>query len=53
MLGETIETVEQHYTPFVKELRERVRNLLEVGVGLEELAGKAEEQAQTAPKRAN
>ena len=28
MLGDTIETVEKHYTPFVKELRERVRGIL-------------------------
>ncbi len=35
MLGDTIETVEQHDTPSVKELRERVRWLLENGTGLE------------------
>ena len=29
MLGDTIETVEQHYAPFVPELRERVRRILE------------------------
>lgn len=29
MLGDTIETVEKHYTPFVRELRERVRTILE------------------------
>src|SRR5439155_21014121 len=38
MLGDTIETVEKHYTPFVKELRERVRNILEIGPGLEEMS---------------
>jgi Tat protein secretion system quality control protein TatD with DNase activity len=31
MLGDTIDTVERHYTPFVKELRERVRNIVETG----------------------
>jgi hypothetical protein len=36
VLGDTIETVERHYTPFVPELRERVRLILEQGVGLEE-----------------
>jgi len=41
MLGDTIETVERHYTPFVKELRERVRNILESGTGLEELSANA------------
>jgi integrase len=35
MLGDTIDTVERHYTPFVKELRERVRSILENGTGLE------------------
>jgi hypothetical protein len=32
MLGDTIDTVERHYTPFVKELRDRVRNILETGI---------------------
>ena len=35
ILGDTIETVERHYTPFVKELRDRVRALLDNGSGLE------------------
>ena len=35
MLGDTIETVKRHYTPFVKELRDRVRSLLENRAGLE------------------
>ncbi len=38
MLGDTIETVEKHYMPFVRELRERVRRILENGTGLEEIA---------------
>jgi integrase/recombinase XerD len=38
MLGDTIDTVERHYTTFVKELRERVRNILETGTGIEEAA---------------
>ena len=33
MLGDTIETVEDHYTPFVPELRERVRHILESRIG--------------------
>ena len=52
MLGDTIETFEKHYTPFVKELRERVRNILEAGVGIEEAAktsSKPRENAQTKP----
>jgi hypothetical protein len=35
MLGDTIDTVERHYTPFVGELCERVRSILENGAGLE------------------
>ncbi len=53
MLGDTIDTVEKHYTPFVKELRERVRNLLETGVGLEELAQKTAAPPQITPKKPN
>jgi hypothetical protein len=53
MLGDTIETVEKHYTPFVKELRERVRSLLETGVGLEELAQKTAESPRIASKKPN
>jgi len=53
MLGDTIETVEKHYMPFVKELRERVRNILETGVGLEELAQKAAESLQIPSKKPN
>jgi len=53
MLGDTIETIEKHYAPFVRELRERVRNLLETGVGLEELSRKTAEQPQIASKKPN
>jgi integrase len=35
MLGDTVETVERHYAPFVPALRERVRRILESGNGLE------------------
>ena len=35
MLGDTIETIEKHYTPFTKELRDRVRRIMEKGEGLE------------------
>ncbi len=36
-LGDTIQTVEGHYAPFVPELRERVRRILESGPEAEEL----------------
>jgi integrase len=35
MLGDTVETVERHYAPFVPALRERVRRIMETGSGLE------------------
>ncbi|MGC2283747.1 MAG: tyrosine-type recombinase/integrase [Candidatus Acidiferrum sp.] len=35
MLGDTVETVERHYAPFVPALRERVRRIMESGAGLE------------------
>jgi integrase len=35
ILSDTIETVERHYAPFTKELRERVRSLIDNGEGLE------------------
>jgi hypothetical protein len=53
ILGDTIETVEKHYTPFVKELRDRVRNILENGVGLEELAQKTPESLPITSKKSN
>lgn len=53
MLGDTIETIEKHYTPFVKELRDRVRGLLQTGVGLEELAQKTAEQPKIVSKEPN
>jgi len=34
LLGDEIATVEKHYAAFVRELRERVRNLMETGKGI-------------------
>ena len=53
MLGDTIETVERHYTPFVKELRERVRNILETGTGIEEAAKLPSESPKNMQRKAN
>ncbi len=53
MLGDTIETVEKHYTPFVKELRERVRNILETGTGIEEAARMPSESSKNAQRKPN
>jgi integrase len=46
LLGDTVETVENHYAPFVRELRERCRQIMENGRSLE-IAGT--QQAQTKP----
>jgi integrase/recombinase XerD len=35
VLGDTIDTIEKHYSPFVQELRDRVRRILEADGGLE------------------
>jgi integrase len=51
MLGDTIDTVEKHYTPFVKELRERVRNILETGTGIEEAARMSSERRQNTHRK--
>jgi integrase len=51
MLGDTIETVERHYMPFVRELRERVRNILENGTGIEETAKRAPEPLKNTPRK--
>lgn len=53
MLGDTIDTVEKHYTPFVKELRERVRNILETGIGIEESAKTASLPPQNPSQKPN
>jgi integrase len=47
MLGDTIDTVEKHYTPFVKQLRDRVRHILETGTGIEETAKMPSEAGRT------
>jgi integrase len=35
ILGDTVKTVEDHYAPFVKELRDRARRLMDNSEGLE------------------
>jgi integrase len=39
LLGDTVGTIEEHYTPFVRELRERARSIMENGEGLEKNSG--------------
>ena len=38
LLGDEIATIEKHYAPFVRELRERVRSLMESEGGLAKFA---------------
>jgi integrase len=49
MLGDTIDTVERHYTPFVRELRERVRRILESDAGLEATSQAKSDTASVKP----
>jgi hypothetical protein len=51
MLGDTIETVQKHYMPFVREFRDRVRRILATGAGLEELAAAAPQNADRELKK--
>jgi len=51
LLGDTVATVEKHYAPFVKELRERARRLMENGEGLEKVTGTFWAQSEVGPKR--
>jgi hypothetical protein len=39
MLGDTVDTVERHYAPFVPALRERVRRIMESGAALKSANG--------------
>ncbi len=52
LLGDTVETVENHYAPFVRELRERARNIMENGQGLE-IAGTPQPQLKAAEVKPN
>jgi hypothetical protein len=53
ILGDSIDTVEKHYSPFVRELRERVRSILENGLGLEEIGKLAPEFVRNTEKKLN
>lgn len=50
LLGDTVDTVEKHYAPFVKELRERTRWIMENGEGLE-ITGTKRAQQKPAEER--
>jgi hypothetical protein len=45
-----VDTIERHYAPFVKELRERARRIMESGEGLER-TGTQRAQKSADPKR--
>lgn len=52
LLGDTVETVEKHYAPFVRELRERARRIMESGEGLE-ITGTQQAQQNRAEGKPN
>jgi integrase len=51
LLGDTVDTIEKHYAPFVRELRERARRITETGEGLERIAGTQRAQQATRPDK--
>ena len=51
LLGDTVATIEKHYAPFVKELRERARRFMENGEGLEKTSGTIWTQSQGSTRR--
>jgi integrase len=52
LLGDTVETIEKHYAPFVRELRERARRIMETGEGLE-ITGTQRAQEKAAEGKPN
>jgi hypothetical protein len=50
LLGDTVETLEKHYAPFVRELRERARRIMVSGEGLE-ITGTQQAQQKPDSKR--
>jgi integrase len=52
LLGDTVETIEKHYAPFVRELRERTRRIMESGEGLE-ITGTPRAQDKPAEEKPN
>jgi integrase len=53
LLGDTVETIEKHYAPFVRELRERARRIMETGEGLEQITGTQRAQDKPAERKVN
>jgi integrase len=51
LLGDTVATVEKHYAPVVKELRDRARRFMENGQGLEKTDGTNITQSPAIPRR--
>ncbi|MGC1492817.1 MAG: site-specific integrase, partial [Candidatus Acidiferrum sp.] len=52
-LGDVVATVEKHYAPFVPELRDRLRGIMDNGVGLEQLSGTSRAHGAAAKGRIN
>ena len=52
-LGDTIQTIEKHYAPFTKELRDRGRRIMENGEGLEKALDTFWTQSKDASEKIN
>ncbi len=50
-LGDTVAVVEEHYAPYVKELRERTRRIMASPDGIERLAADCTNIAQQPPPK--
>ena len=50
LIGDTVDTIEKHYAPFVRELRERARRIMETGTGLEITGTQRAQQTATEGK---
>jgi integrase len=53
LLGDSVDTIEKHYAPFVRELRERARRIMESGEGLEQLTGTQRAQEKPVLRKFN
>jgi len=52
LIGDTVDTLEKHYAPFVRELRERARRIMGTGTGLE-ITGTQRAQQTTTEGKSN
>lgn len=53
LIGDTVDTIEKHYAPFVRELRERARRIMDTGEGIEQITGTQRAQKSARETRPN